>query len=169
MKETKNTPAGGSGGAPRRSSRTWFYALGGLVVLFVAITAAWPSAQPEPQSVQAPITGAERIDVVYFHRTERCVSCQWAGDITRKTVETYFKADLASGRLTFREVDVQQKTNAALASKYRAGGSALYLNYVKNGVDNIRQASDTYPYIGNEARFTALLRAKIAAGLGQGG
>ena len=150
-------------------SRGVVYATAGAIILFAAIAFAWPAAEPDSQSARSAITGAERIDVVYFHRTERCASCQWAGAMTRKTVETYFKDELATGRVTFCEVDVQQKENAALAYQYHATGSSLFLNYVKGGVDNIRQASDTYPYIGDEARFTTLLRNKIAAGLGSGG
>ena len=156
----------GSSGA----SRPILSVLGGIAILVAAIAFAWPSEQPAPAGARtAAVANADRIDVVYFHRTERCDSCQWAGAMSRKTVETYFQAELASGRVIFREVDVQQKENAALAYQYRASGSSLFLNYIKDGVDHIRQASDTYPYIGDEARFSERLRTAITAGLGSGG
>ncbi|MHB1415519.1 MAG: nitrophenyl compound nitroreductase subunit ArsF family protein [Chloroflexota bacterium] len=148
----------------RGPGRGVFYAVAGVLILFVAIALAWPSEEPAGAQA-APVTNAERIDVVYFHRTERCQSCLWAGEMTRKTVETYFKDELASGRVTFREVDVQQSENAVLARQYGAAYSSLFINYTKDGHDHIVHANDAYPYIGDEARFSAVLRAKIAAGL----
>ena len=154
----------------RGPSRGVFYAVAGAIILFAAIAFAWPSEEPASAGAKAlPVANAERIDVVYFHRTERCYSCLWAGEMSRKTVETYFKDELASGRVTFREVDVQKRENAVLARQYGAAYSSLFINYVKDGRDHIVHASDTYPYIGDEARFGEVLRAKIAAGLGSGG
>jgi hypothetical protein len=151
----------------RGPGRGMIYAVAGLAVFLAIGWLAWPAAQPSAgQAQSAPVAGAERIDVVYFHRSERCASCNWAEQASRKVVESYFGAELASGRVTFREVDVQKAENAALARQYQAMGSSLFINYVKDGVDNIVHASDTYAFIGNEARFGELLRAKVAAGLG---
>lgn len=140
-----------------------------VAVLALIVVAVFSNSQPQgAAAATAPIQNADRIDVVYFHRTERCDSCLWAGQMSRKTVESYFAAELASGRVTFQEVDVQKPENRALAYKFRASGSQLFLNYVGGGKDNIVEARQTYPFVGNEARFTGLLRSMIAAGLGQG-
>jgi len=136
-----------------------------LIVLLIVVTLAWPSATTQSTGASAPVVSADRVDVVYFHRTERCASCLWAGQTSRQTVETYFRDKLVSGRVTFQEIDVQKPENAALARKYRASGSSLFLNYVKDGQDHIVEAVETYPYVGNEVRFSGLLVAKIRAGL----
>lgn len=139
-------------------------ALLGFFALLAFTYLAWPSG-PAVRSASLPPAQADRVDVVYFHRTQRCYSCQWMGDQTLWTVQTYFGQELSSGRVVFRDVDVQQPENAALAKQYNAYGSSLYLNYVKGGQDHIAQAADLYPFIGDQPRFTGQLRAKIAFGL----
>lgn len=155
-----------------------------ILVVLVGLVAAAASCAPGTQSkgvsanaslaVTAPtkaasrLAGADKIEVVDFHRTQRCASCIWLGQASRLTVETYFNAELASGKVTFREVDVQKPENAALVKKFKASGSSLYLNYIINGTDNIVEASRTYPYVGNEVKFNEILRAMIAEGLRAG-
>lgn len=141
------------------------------LVLFLsaafAISAVRSTQSRQVSAAPAPVQNADRIDVVYFHRTERCDSCTWAGQMARKTVVSYFANELSSGRVTFREADVQSFENRMLAAKYRATGSSLFLDYVSQGKDYIVEAAQTYPYVGNETRFTGLLRAMIADGLGK--
>ena len=88
--------------------------------------------------------------------------------MSRKTVESYFAGELASGRVTFQEVDVQKPENRALAYKFKASGSQLFLNFVSGGTERIVEAQYVYPYVGNEARFTGLLRSVISSGLNGG-
>jgi len=137
----------------------------GAVILFALAGLLWPSASGQTGGASAQPTKADRIDVVYFHRTERCESCLWTSQAASWTISTYFPTELAQGRVTYQEVDVQKRDNAVLVYRYRASGSSLYLNYVKDGKDRIVQAYDTYPYIGNLERFSERLRAKVTAGL----
>jgi hypothetical protein len=150
------------------SSRPVFAAVLALVVLLVAVAAlVWPRVSTSgPGSSTNEASKADRVDVVYFHRTERCQSCLWTGEAISWTMKTYFAAELASGKVTYQEFDVQKPENSELAGKFRATGSSLFLNFVKSGQDNIVQASDTYPYIGNSQRFSERLRSRIATGLG---
>ncbi len=142
----------------------------GVVLFLLAIIVVGVFSNSQDQEVAAataPVRNADRIDVVYFHRTERCDSCIWAGQTSGNTVAKYFAGELASGRVTFREVDVQKPENMAVTAKYGASGSSLFLDYVSGGKDNIVEAQETYPYVGNEAKFSGILRGMIAAGLGK--
>ena len=158
-----------------KASRRWIPAIAvGAVILFALAALLWPPSGGQagrspgtPSAGTASTVGAaDRVDVVYFHRTERCQTCLWTGEATGWTVKTYFADELASGRVTYQEVDVQKPENAALAKRFRATGSSLFLNFVKDGKDNIVQATDTYPYIGNTERFSERLRSRIAGALG---
>jgi hypothetical protein len=155
----------------RREGRAARVIFAGVVVLIAAgiafglFNASQPAAPATAGS--APVSNAERIEVVYFHRTERCASCLWVEQMSRKVVESAFAPQLASGKVTYREVDVQKPENRAMAAKYRAGGSQLFVNYVKDGRDSIVEARQTYPFVGNETRFSDALRTIIGAGLGE--
>jgi hypothetical protein len=139
------------------------------LIVFALAVVFWPSisGQAGPSSGTTSSTAAaERGEVIYFHRTERCASCLWAADATEQTLDMYFHDELRSGKVTYRAVNVQDPANAALVERYRATGSSLYINFVRDGQDNIVQASSTYPYIGNFARFSERLRSRIVSGLG---
>jgi hypothetical protein len=104
---------------------------------------------------------ADRVDVVYFHRTQRCHTCIHAEELTRYTVETYFSDELASGKLTFQSIDVQDSNNAAMINKFGAYGSQLFINTIRDGIDHIEQTTDLYPLINNDQAFVTALKSKI--------
>ena len=108
---------------------------------------------------------ADRVDVVYFHRTQRCSTCIHAEELTRDTVETHFTDELASGKLTFQSIDVQASNNTAIVNKYGAYARQLFINTVKDGTDHIEQATDLYPLIFNDEAFVETLKSKIEKSL----
>jgi len=81
-------------------------------------------------------------------------------------VETYFNDELASGKLTFQSVDVQDSKNAAIVEKYSAYGSQLFINTIKDGTDNIEEATEVYLLIGRDEAFANALKSKIEKSLG---
>jgi hypothetical protein len=118
-----------------------------------------PSGTPPPSNNS---TGpADRVDVVYFHRTVRCPTCIHAEELTRYTLETYFAAELASRKLTFQSIDVQDSENAAIVQKYDAYGSQLFINTIKDGTDHIEEATDLYVLIHYDNEFVTALKSKI--------
>ena len=108
---------------------------------------------------------ADRVEVVYFHRTQRCYSCQYVEAGARYTVETYFKDELATGKVTFKVVNLQDKENAAIVKKYRAFTSSLFINTIKDGSDHIKEATDIYLLIGKDDAFVKALKSKIERSL----
>jgi hypothetical protein len=120
-------------------------------------------ANPTPQRSPA---GTDYVEVVYFHRTQRCYSCRYAGDTTERTVETYFAKELATGKLVFKTVDVQDKANAAIVKRYGAYGSSLYMNEVVGGVDHIEQVTEIWYHLGDDEAFEQLVKGEIERYLG---
>jgi hypothetical protein len=80
-------------------------------------------------------------------------------------VETYFNDKLASGKLTFRSIDVQNSENAAIVQKYGAYGSQLFINTVKDGTDHIEQVTDIWFVIGDDEAFVEIVKSKIEKSL----
>lgn len=122
-------------------------------------TAATPTLQPSPG-------GADYVELVYFHRTQRCYSCQYAGDGTEYVVENYFADEVASGQLVFKLVDVQDKANASIVARYGAYGSSLFINDVVNGIDHIEPVTDIWYALGNNAKFIKVVKDVIEKHLG---
>lgn len=108
---------------------------------------------------------ADRVYVVYFHRTQRCPTCIHAEELTRDTVETYFADELESDKLTFQVINIDDKQNADIVEHYGAYGSQLFINTIKDGTDHIEEATDLYVLIHNDEAFVTALKSKIEKSL----
>ena len=134
----------------------------GLVVWLV-LAYGMPSGTPPPSNNS---TGpADRVDVVYFHRTQRCYSCRYMEAAANYTVQTYFKDELASGKLTFQVFNVEDEANADIVAKYQSSYLSLYINTMKDGTDHIELVTDLYPLIGNDEAFIETLKSNIEKSL----
>jgi len=134
----------------------------GLIVWLVLAYGVSPATPPAPDNSTGNSTSpADRVDVVYFHRTQRCYSCTYMEDAARYTVETYFADELASGKVTFQTLNVEDEQNADIVQKYQASYLSLYINPVKDGTDHIELVTDLYTLIGNDEAFAETLKSKI--------
>ena len=99
-----------------------------------------PAAPPEVTATppDEPAELLNRVDVVYFHRPQRCVTCLCFEARTLDVVGTYFQEELKSGKMTFGVYDIGDSKNSAIVKKYGAVGSQLFINTVKDGTDNIK-------------------------------
>jgi len=136
-----------------------------LVGLAMWLILAYGTSSATPPTSNNSTGPADRVDVVYFHRTQQCYSCRYAEEGTRYTVETYFADELASGKLTFQSLDVQDGENAAIVQKYGAYGSQLFINTVKDGTDHIEQVTDIWLVIGKDEAFVEIVKDRIEKSL----
>jgi hypothetical protein len=74
-----------------------------------------------------------KVEIYYFHPTERCPIDQAIEENTRQTVQTYFANDIKSGKIKFRVLNTDEKTNATIISKFDINAQALYLVKIVNG------------------------------------
>jgi hypothetical protein len=117
---------------------------------------------------ELPPGKAEHVEVAYFHRTQRCVSCQRAEQLTRKTLDAHFAAQLQRGEISLVTADVQKPENEALTRKYEASGSSLYLGVVKGGIEYILPVDDIWFLLDDEVKFAVMLRDRLNAVNGGG-
>lgn len=136
-----------------------------VICLSVWLILAYGASPVTPPNSNNSSSAADRVDVVYFHRTQQCYSCRYAEEETRYTVENYFGDELASGKLTFQSIDVQDEANTEIVNKYGAYTSSLFINAVKDGNDNIEQVTDIWLVIGDDEAFAELVKGKIEKSL----
>jgi len=89
---------------------------------------------------QAPdesLGSLDRVDVVYFHRPQRCATCLCFEERIRYVVSTYFQEELNGGQMTFGVYDIGDTKNYDIVIKYGAVGSQLFINIVEDGTDHI--------------------------------
>ncbi|MCX6009502.1 MAG: nitrophenyl compound nitroreductase subunit ArsF family protein [Chloroflexi bacterium] len=107
-----------------------------------------PSGAPDiktPPPNQSP-SSPDRVDVVYFHRPQRCPTCLCFEERIRYVVNTYFQKELSNGKMTFGVYNIGDNKNADIVKKYGAVGSQLFINTVKDGTDYIRDIQDIWSW-----------------------
>jgi hypothetical protein len=88
----------------------------------------------------------DRVDVVYFHRPQRCPTCLCFEERIRYVISTYFQDELNSGHMTFGVYNIGDSKNAAIVKKYGAISSQLFINTVKDGTDHITDIQDIWSW-----------------------
>jgi hypothetical protein len=141
---------------------------GKVFILFMAILivagcvfTACSTSSSNPDSTLEPSVD-NGLEIVYFHRTNRCYSCTYAEDKVRYTLDTFYSDELADGELVFMAVNVQDDANSAIIDKYGAYTSSLYMNKVVNGVDDIEGITGIWFYIGKDQEFVDYVNDEIA-------
>lgn len=84
------------------------------LIVAAALACAGLSLAAPPAVVQ-PVTvdpAADRVEMVYFHRTQRCPTCLRVGSMAEEAVTEAFAAGIESGTVVFRYVDFQDPANA---------------------------------------------------------
>ena len=133
-----------------------------LTILVAGMLCACGSPAPEvPSTSDTSSTPADRVEVIYFYRAQRCYSCIYAEEGTRYTVETYFVDELASGKVTFEAFNVEDKENATIVKKYGAFTSSLFINTIRDGTDHIEEVTDIWFLLGKDEAFMEIVKSKI--------
>ena len=139
-------------------------------VLLIILVAGMPCACGSPAPESSPTPGmssvtADRVEVVYFHRAQRCYSCLYAETGSRHTVETYFRDELANNTIIFKVVNVEDKRNAPIVKKYGAFTSSLFINTITRGAEHIEEVKEIWFVLGKDEAFVEVVRSKIMENL----
>jgi hypothetical protein len=65
------------------------------------------------------------ITVYYFHFTRRCMTCNNVEKVSKEAVETQYAAQVKSGEITFKSVNLDEKEGEATGAKYKIEGQTL--------------------------------------------
>ena len=103
----------------------------------------------------------ERVEVIHFHPAQQCYSCRTLGEYANETVNTFFAPELASGKLVFKEVNLDLPENADIVKKYEVTGSSLWIGvYNATGLHKEQNVNVWYK-INNKTEFMQYLQPII--------
>jgi hypothetical protein len=127
-------------------------------VLFV-----FTSCQAQDKSKTIRTTGTiNKIEVIDFHTTRRCKTCLKIEDNTKNLLQSDFKQEMDSGTLSFYTVNIDDKANFEIAERFEAAGTALFINVVKDGIEQHIDLTDfAFMKAFDEDEFAAELKAII--------
>ncbi len=141
----------------------FIYLISVLVTLFFTTSCA-QNAQEAKESASAD--KGNRIEVLDFYGTHRCVTCKSIEANAKYTVENLYPEASKSGKIVFKTINVDEEANYDMAEKYEAVGTALFLNVIKNGKEKHVNLTDFAFLNGmDKEAFTKGLKEKIDAEL----
>lgn len=93
------------------------------------------------------------VQIYLFHSTQRCRTCIAIGRLAEDTINEFYQAELQEGKIEFREINIDLPENQALAKKFQASGSSLFINNYNEGKDHITENIKVWRLANNEAEF----------------
>lgn len=103
------------------------------------------------------------IDVYYFHRTDRCMTCLSIEENTKSTLDTYFADELKNGTISFYSICYEGEEDQEKIEKFDVEAPALYLTKIKKGKESTKDLTD-FAFdnsLHNADKFKSGLRDKI--------
>tara|TARA_R110002049_G_scaffold307084_1_gene506736 strand:+ start:3388 stop:3825 length:438 start_codon:yes stop_codon:yes gene_type:complete len=125
----------------------------------LVITACNGQTKSKEQSTNQSVS---KIEVIDFHSTHRCMTCNAIEANTKYTLDTYFANEMKANKVTFQVINVDDEKNEKIAEKFEAFSTALYLNVIKDGKETKIDLTEFAFMNGNEKEvFSIELKAKI--------
>lgn len=110
---------------------------------------------------------ADKIEILNFHSTARCVSCLTISRVTEETLNERFSSELASGKITFTQYNVDLPENKEISQKYQATGTALFMNAIIGQNESFKEYPKVWNYVSNEPAFKDYIEQEINKLLGK--
>lgn len=132
-----------------------------MLISIVAILLSSWNINAQNEEVEK-INTENKIEVLDFHSTRRCMTCNAIEANTKFTLEKYFADELKSGKITFQSINIDEKENYAIAEKFQASGTSLFLNVIDNGKEAKVNLTDfAFKKGKDKAAFSSELKRKI--------
>lgn len=110
------------------------------------------------------IPAGNSVTVYYFHGTFRCPTCHKLEKYAKEAIESNFKNDLASGKLSFKMVNVENKSNEHFAKDYQLYTKSVVLSLTKDGKEiRYKNLDKIWEYVRNKDRYENYVRDEVAA------
>lgn len=77
------------------------------------------------EETNSPGLSEDKVEVIYFHLTRRCVTCQAVENVTRESVNELYPSEIENGLIVFRSLNIEDKSSEADAERVKATGQCL--------------------------------------------
>ena len=100
------------------------------------------STEKKTETASTDVKQADRIEVLYFHGAQRCVTCKAIEVNTKALLDSLYSNEIASGKIVYKIIDISQKENEKVADKYEVTWSSLFVNRWKNGTEEVNNMTE---------------------------
>jgi hypothetical protein len=133
-----------------------------LLLPFVLIACVFYASTVFSQSTSS--VASDSVIAYYFHGNMRCYSCNILEQYSRQAIEENFQDELASGRLVFKTVNVQEKANDHFMKDYGLYSQSLVLSLVENGKEKkFKNLTMVWQYSRDRQKFISYVKDEVNA------
>jgi len=117
-----------------------------------------------PGVIWADDAPTNRVVVMYFHRTQRCPTCQKMGSYTEEAVTKGLAKEVKTGKVSLHFIDFQDPRNAAYAQAYGITGPTLLV--AKGTGDKVleyKNLKDMWTKVRDKDAFIEYVQSNVQA------
>jgi hypothetical protein len=120
---------------------------------------------PEPSTRAGESPGPEtRVVAYYFHGRVRCVSCVKIESLSGKAIRERFPEELRTGRLAFREVNIDDPENRHFIDDYGLSSQSLVVVEYRDGRQvRWRNLEKVWVLLGSEKEFLPYVQEGVSS------
>ena len=105
----------------------------------------------------------KHINVYYFYGNYRCVSCYKIEKYTKEALYKYFGDELESGKLAYKTVNVEKKSNAHFIDDYGLYTKSVIVSLVNDGKEvRYKNLDNVWGYLGNREKFYEYIKDEVS-------
>jgi len=127
-------------------------------IMMLVISGASCNAQTEKKQTGSANSGND-VEVYYFHRTVRCVTCKTVEAEARKNIEMLYAEQVKKGKISFTSLNLEEETGETVGD--RLGVNSQTLLIVK-GDQKINITNEGFLYaVSKPDKFKEIIKEKV--------
>ncbi len=128
-----------------------------ILLTFISVTSCGYAQSPK---TKAKTSTNSELQVLYFHRKQRCVTCRSIEALTKDVLESDYKTQMGNGIISFQIIDISTPEGEKIADKYEVTWSSLILDY---GGKTVNLTDMGFSYAKNQPEvFKTKLKEEIS-------
>ncbi len=134
-----------------------------LFVLLTVVALSSASIVFQPLAKAAQDAKSAHVIAYYFHGTMRCPTCYKLEQYSKEAIEANFKDALASGKMQFRVVNIDDKGNEHYVNDYQLYTKSLILSLIRDGKEiKWKNMDKIWEYVSNKQKFMDYVKSGVA-------
>ena len=113
-----------------------------LLIATLVLVSCGNDSKKKTGENQAEEIQSNRIEVLYFHGAQRCITCRAIETNTEALLDSLYSKEKADGKIIYNVIDISKKENDAIADKYEVPWSSLFVNGWKDGKENVNNMTE---------------------------
>lgn len=126
-------------------------------ILLLILGASCTGKSEKKQSLSS--SSGNDVEVYYFHRTVRCVTCKAVEAEARKNIDILYPDQVKKGQISFTSLNLEEETGKTIADRLSINSQTLL---IVKGDEKINITNEGFLYaVSQPQKFSEVMKSKI--------